>query len=275
MEKFSIKRVKNSQEIQPVFSRCDAKTWALFDVDDTLITPKDVFFRALYGKNPYKNFFDEYKKEVGSGKISTEQRAEFERIVSTFRMQHESMLTEKDWPKILYTLRKQGSYVFALTMMDTGPFGKISSMEEWRYQRLHDLGLAFTPILPGHTDYKVLGTPASRLQSTQQGTGVFYKGIMMTGRVGKGATLEQALRYSSHKPSFILFVDDREEMVEDVGHLCKRLGVDYTGIIYEGASEVPGKPVESIVACQKHELIHNDRWLSDAQAQKLLKEKAN
>lgn len=275
MEKFSIKRIRNSQEIQSTFARCDAKSWALFDVDDTLITPKDVFFRPLHGKNPYKNFFDEYKKEVAKGHISAEQRAEFERIVSTFRVQHESMLIEEDWPKILRTLRKQGSCVFALTMMDTGPFGKISSMEDWRYQRLHNLGLEFTPTLPGHTDYQVLGTTASGLQSTQQGAGVFFKGIMMTGRVSKAATLKEALRYSSQTPSFILFVDDRQEMVEDVGQLCRRLGIDYTGIIYEGASEVPGTPIESIVACQKHELIHNDRWLSDAQARKLLKEKAN
>ena len=53
------------------------------------------------------------------------------------------MLIDDSWPEVMTSLKK-GYQVFGLTKMNTGEFGNIKSMEEWRFNELQSLNISFS-----------------------------------------------------------------------------------------------------------------------------------
>lgn len=87
---------------------------------------------------------------------------QYEQIVSNWRLQRKVMLLDNNWSNILKQLQDQYQ-VYGLTKMDIGKFGKIESMEEWRYQELKSLGISFSI--------------NDNLPKNEQKGSIFYKGI--------------------------------------------------------------------------------------------------
>lgn len=87
------------------------KTVVCCDVDDTIITPKSSTFRAA----PYNQIIDRLKD-------NKERYPNYMDILSNWRTQRVSMLLDEAWPEVLCDLKNDYT-VYALTKMDTGPFG--------------------------------------------------------------------------------------------------------------------------------------------------------
>lgn len=221
----------------------------LLDVDDTLITPVSKTFRSSMN-GEVKNIIDEIKGDK-------EKYPNFEDIISGWRLQRKIRLTDPKWPEIFKILHENHT-IFALTQMNTGPFGRILSMEGWRHQELSSLGLVFTE------------TTVTQKNKAKEAAAL-YKGIMMTGKLSKSETLSF---FEKHLPSApIVFVDDRRKHIEDVAAYCQIRGLDYLGILFqEGfSSEEPQNP--KVVSFQKDTLVKEGLWLEDDQAEEMMKSK--
>lgn len=123
---------KTSGEVGVFLNTVLNKSIILIDIDDTIITPVSKAFRTL----PHNKMIDEIKK-------NKENYDNYEAIVSNWRLQRKAMLIDRDWPKLILKL-KQESEVYGLTKMDTGRFGNIESVEDWRYKELKSLGITFS-----------------------------------------------------------------------------------------------------------------------------------
>lgn len=233
-----------AQEVYHHLQKLTGDRIVFLDVDDTLITPVSRSFRAIHA-GPVKNLIDEIKS-------SPEKYPQFEDIISAWRLQRQIRLTDQAWPVVLKALKKQGP-VYALTQMNTGPFGQIESMERWRHQELAHLDLLFSPSPGEHRPT----APAKNYPA-------FYQGILMTGDKTKAETL-QAFGAHLKAPTFVM-VDDRAHHLEDIGALCAKENKNFLGILYEEKLPLESPQDPKIYALQKTTLIEEKRWLEDEDA---------
>lgn len=243
----SFTTASSASEILELIKNIPAEALIFLDVDDTVITPKSVTFR----KPPYNQMLDRIKANKGN-------YDNFEEIVSNWRLQRKVILIDEEWVQVLNTLKKH-YFVYALTQMNPGEFGNIPSMQEWRYEELKSLGIDFS-------DNKKLAI----FNSAKKDDTVFYKGIFITGNHSKSGTLA---KFSKElQASFIVFVDDRKNHIEDMKNYCEKNNIGFLGILFEGLKNLSGEPDPKLARFQEQYLIENAEWLEDNEAYKLMAE---
>ncbi len=236
----NIVEARSATEVFTIVENFPQETIIFLDVDDTLITPKSTSFRTIH------NIIEEIKKDK-------DQYKNFEEILGNWRLQRKIMLLDKNWPSILAKL-KEKYRVYGLTKMDSGKFGNIKSMEDWRYMELKSLALEFTNDIESEKPSNIKGP-------------VFYKGIFFTGISSKSGTLE--IYKSQLKTNRIILVDDRLDHLEDINSFCKKEHIEFTGILYKGLETILGEINPDLAKIQKEYLIKNATWLEDEEAIKL------
>lgn len=232
------------EEMKSLTQNLPKKSVILIDVDDTLITPKTSSFRVIESE---LNLIDEIKKDK-------HLYPNYEEIMSNWRLSRKIILVEDGWPQIINDWKNKYK-VFALTKMDTGSFGNIKSMEEWRYNELKNLGITFSQ--QKNINIKNINSPSH------------YKGIFMTGKHLKSETISTYL--SALDTSYIVFIDDKIEYLEDVAQFCDQNKIPFMGILYRGVDNISIKLDPKIKKIQKEYLIREAKWLEDDQAISLLK----
>lgn len=230
--KAEIVNLHTIDEIKSKINNLPEETVIFIDIDDTLITPKSSSFRI---KGDELNLIDEIKRDK-------HLYPNYKQIISNWRLAREVILVENAWPEFIIILKKKYK-VFALTKMDTGEFGNIKSMEEWRYNELQKFGIEFSNI-SGISDN-------------------YYQGIFMTGSYLKSQIIEKYL--TSFKPTHIIFIDDKEEYIEDVANFCSKTIIPFTAILYRGVDRLSGKFDPEIKRMQLQYLIKEAKWLEDEQ----------
>jgi hypothetical protein len=239
-----IKTLHNAEDILNQANLLPDGSIIFLDVDDTLITPKSDSFRI---KSSEINIIDQIKAEQKS-------YPNYQNIISNWRLNREIILTEAIWPNVIQKI-KEKHRVFALTKIDTGVFGNISSMEEWRYHELKLIGIDFSEIETMH-----------QINSSNRPS--YYRGIFMTGKAKKSEVLKIYL--SLLQPSHIMFVDDRMEYLQDVSNFCTKNNIPFSGVYYRGVDKISGSFNPKIASIQKEHLISKAIWLEDDEAAKLL-----
>lgn len=214
------------------------------DIDDTIITPVSKTFRRA----PYNQLIDDIKK-------AKSQYKNYEEIVSNWRLQRKAMLIDSNWPDVLLELKTKHK-VYGLTKMDTGKFGNINSMEEWRYNELQSLNIRFSE---DHT------VPQGSINSAS-----FYKGLFITGNNSKSQTISHYLQYFN-TDTFVM-IDDREEHLEDIKQFCDKNSIKFIGILFNGLEKFQDIPKHDVVLLQKKYLIENAKWLEDEEAEKMIEQ---
>ncbi|AAY61374.1 hypothetical protein RFEPED_0321 [Rickettsia felis str. Pedreira] len=230
-----------------IIENAPTDTSIFFDVDDTFLTPKSKTFR----KAPYNQMIDRIKENKNN-------YDNYEEIVSNWRFQRKVILIDEEWAEVINKLKAKFP-VYALTQMNTGEFGNILSMQDWRYKELKSLGIEFS-------DNEELAA----CSSGQKDDAICYKGIFITGNHSKSGTLS---KFSDElNTSFIVFVDDREKHVEDVRDYCKKNKIGFLGILFDGLKHLMGEPDPKLAAFQESYLIENAKWLEDEEAYELMAE---
>lgn len=213
------------------------------DIDDTVQTPASKTFR----KPPTNQMIDEIKKNKGD-------YPNYPEIVGNWRLQRKPMLVDSKWPEVLSKL-KELFPVYGLTKMDTGVFGNIPSMEEWRYIELKSLGIEFS---------KSSTIPEGVIEGAS-----FHKGIFITGPNSKSGTLAHYKDYLGEMTTLVM-VDDREEHLRDLEQFCVQNGIQFVGILFKGLESLEGEANPAIAAFQKEHLITHAEWLEDDAARGML-----
>lgn len=230
------------------------QTIFFIDIDDTIITPVSKAFRL----GAIHNLIDKIKKHK-------ESHPNYEKLLSNWRLQRKVMLIDPKWPEVLGSLKKSFS-VYGLTKMDTGRFGNIESVEDWRYRELLNMGIKFTQNSP--TGGKIPQYLQEELWQTN--TPCFYHGIFLTGSGSKVDVL--SLYKDILNISSIVLIDDREEHLNAVEEFCLNHKIEYKGIRFTGAQHVTPLPDLDVVEFQEEYLLKHMIWLEDDIAEKMLRE---
>ena len=234
----AIHKVHHYQEVANIFTQCRQGCLALFDLDDTLIQPKNpVFQTPIYQQPSLVRVRQDYKKRHGN--------AWFDAFQSTVVLGQPVRLVEPDIRHILATLRAQGALVLGLTDMPTGSYGRIASMANWRLHQLASVGIHFDAgVYQGHRLW--LGPVRRHVQPWFQG------GVLMTQHWPKGLVLERFLSQYSQKKAIkkLVFVDDLRCNIESMRRLCLRAKLPCQLVLYRHA-KVATRTMNTRLAVQR------------------------
>ncbi len=253
-------------EITTVYSFAEAKakldkagedTLVIFDVDDVLITPKDMVCRPR-GMPYTKTYWDETEYD-------SHEMNHFISIVITTTEMH---LIEPSVPSLIEKLKKQKAKVIALTAARTGKFGRIEKMEDWRIDELKNLSIDFSGAFP--SSEVILFDDSKTIEYS-----LFKKGILFLGSEDqtKGDLLVRFLGKIGWKPKEILFFDDKRRNLVSTEDALKEKNIVFHGYLYKGEERVPGTVDEEVAKLQFDHLRKEYKWLSDTEAKKRLQQK--
>lgn len=252
----SIQKIDSYKEIQSVFDQADAKTLFVFDVNGTLVFPKDAMLqpqnlKSDYVQNLEKPHFEQCPKET--------KECSFPYIASTLMLEGQSELIEPEIKDTIDALKKRNVKIIALTKIPTGKFGKIPNVEEWRYQSLKNLGIEFSQKMAGRLYFK-------SANANDPDQAVFYKGILVSSKQPKGEILGKFLDEIDFQPDKVIFIDNHEDHLRSVAEQMKKRGITYQGFYYLGALKKQIPLDKSIVGIQIDYVFKNNHWLNDKAA---------
>ncbi len=234
------------------------EAWFFFDVDQTLINPKDALFFPNQGRNPFADFLDDFKAEASKNNLPQEK---IEAVLGAFREKRQSMLVDQGFPALINTLKKKGHFVYALTKLVGGSCGRLASIERWRYEELKKFGIHFSP---SHNNSDLVYP----LKNTKNATA--HRGIFFTGHHTKSETLAGCIQHFRYKPPQVVLFDDKLENLTDVSLYCQKNKIPFFGFCYRGI-DLHNQPVmQKRAHLQKRYLLTKHLWLSDQEADSLL-----
>lgn len=230
------------------FNAIDKDTLVIFDVDETLIQPVDMYYinegspqaqavkKKLIESHPEIKDWDEYMDIL---------------IKQVHRPLLEPMIIEK-----INALQKMGVIVIAVTGMNTGKYGRYDRLERWRYEHLGSFGFE------GSFNDQVIDFEMNNKKP------VFYKGILATDTLLKGPVLFAFLDRINHRSKKIIMFDDSLHFLESVQAESKKRGISFKGYWYKGAHEKAWD--QELIEFQIDHLLKHKKWLSDEEAQVLI-----
>lgn len=245
-----IQKISLIREIEPALERADANTLVVFDVDDVILSPKDLAERIKAedaSKAIVKEYLEKYSREQGM------------RVDAIHMLSAKVELVEQRIKEIIDGLNEKGIRTIALTAMKIRTLSLVGDTLEWRVNQLKSLGLQFP--WP-HT--------SSRLDWTAERAG-HLGGVFFSGDIPKGKALIKFLEHFKWRPNKVIFVDDREKNIESVQAACLEAGIPYNGFLYKAAI-FDQDPVfdPKIYRLRLETLFEHGRYLSDDDALKLM-----
>lgn len=243
--------IHSYDQVQDVLAACDSSSLVIFDIDDTLLACQDVLARGF--EWPWWVWvhvawhFPQFLK-----------RSVWEYYNSLTWGRAPRSLVEPQVTAMIDQLKKQGALVIGLTTLETGSYGLIPNMVQWRYDMLASFGIYFSLICK---DRIFFNFPAYR--------GFYpalYRGILFTNHQTKGDVLQQFLKECEVHPHHVIFFDDQPHNLQSVGHVCHHLGISCSLYQYAGVYRIaPHWKMEDLIK-RISRVMQLHRWVGPEEA---------
>ncbi len=173
-EQPNICTIDSFAKVQSDLAACDPNTLITFDVDDTLITSRD----ALSCMSCY-SFMFKLRAICRYPELLKSDR--FEWAASIMYEQAERYVFDGDVLNCLKQIKRNNCKAVGLTSMESGSYGVIPSMPEWRAHMLKEFGIEFYAGFPNATF-----TDLPKYRGTYP---VLYKSILCANQQDKAIVL--------------------------------------------------------------------------------------
>jgi len=244
---YPITTINSYEQALPELQNIDSQTLVLFDVDDTLITSQDALARTSNFPWNFKlSLFTNYPWLINS--------KNFEMIWSKMWQQAPRVLIEPDIVSYIHDMQDKHAIVLALTSMESGSYGVIKNMPEWRYAMLKNMGIVFSK--------QHANTTFTKLPTYRNHHPVLYNGILCANQQNKGLVLDAFLIYCECKPSKIISFDDDINALKAIGKTCKKYAVSFVLFHYK-SNKLPNTWSSQKALQQFKYLIDENRWVHD------------
>ena len=242
-------------------NQMDEQSLVVFDIDNTLMIPKDHILRpcnVVLFNRLFQNF-------LNNPKIVERNKYPPNYLSSQLILGWNPELIDPTVASLIKEIQDKKIKVIALTNTQTGPFGAIKLMEDLRFIHLFKLGIDFRQAF-----YKELQLvfPEAAIKG---GTFPIYKrGILFTANATKGKVLKAFLKKIHWKPKSLFFIDDNKIFIDSVEKEMKKMGIDVTSFHFKGLELLPCEIDEKIAEFQFDYLVKNGKWIHDQEAKTLL-----
>lgn len=254
-----------TSNLDPIFQEAQTaedKTLFVFDVDDVLVVPRDQILLVTYEKEAV-DYANQYRKNYSKKKCH--------HLWSIARKGLNPRLIDPNILELLALLHQKHIKAIALTNAGTGKMGTIQYLEELRIQELQSLGIDFGPAF---AIKKYIKFYSLRSQADKNRIPMYKQGVLFTCNVPKGKVLEAFLKRIKWRPSKIIFTDDKMKNLQSVQNFCQQAHIPFRGFHYTGVAAMPVELLNKKRAdLQFKTLAEQQKWLSDAEADKVLQGK--
>ncbi|MDR3646737.1 MAG: DUF2608 domain-containing protein [Candidatus Babeliales bacterium] len=232
-------------------NRANEDTLVVFDIDRTLIIPKDPAFDCLtYIDQAIQNY---YKTKRAINNYSKAYKA---------ALYHEHVLMEDYIPQILESLQMKNVKTIALTSVGTQRDNLIPDMGVLRFNQLNKLGINF------NRKFEWLDLTLNRLPKVSKTYPEFSYGILMTNYIEKGVVLIELLKLLNWIPKRVIFFDDLLHNIMSVEeHLRQyskttKTDIEFIGYNYIRAEMLDRRIDQKIIKLQINFLLKKGIWIS-------------
>lgn len=222
-----IHAVTSMSEIEKWSDIADSNTLILFDMDYTLVMPKNpAFHRPVYKK------YKDWRRELINS-LTVHEKTFFSAVFIT---NGALSLVEQYTAQIIENLQNRCVPLIIFTSSSVGTIGAISRVEDWRYKELSRLGIdnSFSFVNKSPTQFDTL--------NSQRGNYPLFKnGILSTNGSNntKGNVIKAFLELLDWKPTKVIFIDDELRNLNSVESSLSALGIPFIGLQYNGSEYVP------------------------------------
>ncbi|KKQ11335.1 MAG: hypothetical protein US22_C0032G0008 [candidate division TM6 bacterium GW2011_GWF2_36_6] len=279
--KSDIKEIDSIKEVALIFEHATNDDLFVFDVDQVILESTEPFMQARFDNNSeLKKIADDFFEFIKSTKNPDAMDLFFSKMNLSVKTEPvEQLLIDQ-----ILALQKRSIKVITLTALNTGKFGLIDRLEDWRYKQLLNLGLNFESsfeqkeiVIGELLDAESINKKVRFKERTRKDAGpiVFYKGIICSTCYSKGPALKAFLDKAGYRPSQIYFFDDRPNNVKSVVQAMKTMGIKCQGFIYKAAAvKQPTDDLDIDVIKLQHELMRQrDDYVSYLDAKEVLEQK--
>ncbi|MBD3231834.1 DUF2608 domain-containing protein [Candidatus Dependentiae bacterium] len=272
-QSFSIKEIKKLEEAKEYLNVNDKDILIIFDIDRTLLVPVDKILRIRWNPEVFEKADIQFAQELlnnfqNAMKIKYNYDSNYEHhSLSRIMMEEKYKLVEPNTATFIRNLQLKGIKIIALTSLETGRFGVIDKMGQWRYQTLKEYGIDFSH------NFEFTEIVFDTLRPNFSSYPVFYKGILMTGKLNpKGNVLKTFFDVISWRPSKIYFFDDNKKCLESVSKAMQEEGIPFQGFWYKATFDVPVKLKlnREVIKLQYDYLANKNEYLTDIEAKNKL-----
>lgn len=253
--------IDNLDFFEKAVEQSNQQSLVLFDVDETLIIPKDLILRPTAW-----NIWNKYAKEtIENPAICAPEKEGKEYLLGQIFSKIEFEIVDPKVIDIISSLQERRIKTIAFTKMSTGVLGAIPSLEDWRINQLKDHNIDFSLAFPQHSEIKI-----EPLEPNGR-TSLFKQGVLYSNKQDKGPVLTAFLERIEWKPSKVLFLDNRIDYLQTVETALDGTGIEFIGFHYREMERRPCTVDENIAKYQLEHLAKTGEWLSDDETLKLLK----
>ena len=249
----------NLNRFEETLETIDQQSLVLFDVDETLLIPKDLIL------NPYaREAWNQYAKEtIENPEIVPPGKYDDEYFFGQVLAKIEYEVVDPKVAEIIRSLQRRNIKTIAFTRMPVGSLGVIPSMEDWRIEHLKKHQFDFSPAFPQFPEIKinVLSTGISSL---------FKQGMLCANKQDKGPVFTAFLDAIQWKPSQVVFIDNRLDYLKSVEIALEGTGIEFIGFHYRDVENRPRIVNEHLAKFQLMHLAKTGEWLGDQEASAIL-----
>lgn len=250
-------------KIKEIIQVCDQNTLVIWDVDGVFIIGTD---RIFHSENLYDGLVTQYVDYIVNKYALNKEKKEL--FISQILIHRPIRLVDNTMINLMQDLRTNKIKTIALTHCFVGTLGNIKNVADWRIDELSKLGINF--------DFAFQDINEIELNNLDQVDGYYplYKqGVLFCLKQAKGEALIALLEQIKWDPKKIVFIDDKIFNLESVQAELKQKNIDFIGLHYVGALDLPKDINDKVVKFQYEYLMEQGKWLTDQKALRLLKNK--
>ncbi len=266
--KADIKEIDSLTQVENELHKMGKNDLVVFDMDHTIINPQESVFNLLYEPasifdSSDQNFIKEIRTEWQALRISKGENY-FNKLLSAVWEKTFFKPVESNTVPIIKDLQNRGIKVIALTSSNTGKFGVIENMQQWRLSNLHQVGLDFS------ASFELQETEFKNLPPQFGFHPIFYKGILCSAGNPKGKMLAAFLEKIGFQPKKILFFDDNIEQCKSVDREMKKLSISVQCYCYRAAFKNKIKLNQKVVRYQSDHWIEQEAFIPEKEVLEML-----
>ncbi|MDR1596037.1 MAG: DUF2608 domain-containing protein [Puniceicoccales bacterium] len=240
------------EDIKKTLDGVDTDTLVVFDCDDVLTTLNG----QLWKRKNHKFFADWCERNFPDCSVHT-----LYEVANSILVLSENLLVNEEMPKIVEGLYAKNVQAFVLTALSIKPIASVSDPLKWRVATLKEFGYDFGKFWPSLADKRFDGFAHDYPPA-------YSSGIVCSGEIPKGESFTAFVKYSGIKPARVIFIDDKDDTIENVEMACQALAIEFVGIRYLEAdkivSDVPFS--EKMYDYQLATVTRKNVWVPDSDA---------
>lgn len=248
--------------LREIIKDSDEHTLVIWDVDGVLFIGKD---RIFHSENIYSGLNQKYVEYIQNKYNLTPGQTD--NFLSQLLLKRQIQLVDPSLPNIMHDLKTRHIKTIALTQFSTGPLGDIESIADWRIDELNKLGIKFD-----FAFVDLIQVELDKLTKIKGYHPLYKHGILFTEHHSKGDVLGAFLDLIQWQPNKVIFIDDKLEYLEMVQAELKQRNIDFVGLHYTAALDLPYAVDDILVKLQYEYAMQNSIWLNDQAALEKLRD---